>query len=80
MHSIDPKKAAIYAGEDAVPALQLKAIQWKRLEKENLLKLYYTLEEPLMKKVLAQIEYVGVTINTQALNEFVIKLNKKLLR
>ena len=80
MRSIDPKKAAIYAGEDSDLALQLKAILWKRLEKENLLKLYYTLEEPLMKKVLAQIEYVGVTINTQALNEFVIKLNKKLLR
>lgn len=79
MRNIDPKKAAIYAGEDSDLALQLKAILWKRLEKENLLKLYYTLEEPLIK-VLAQIEYAGVTINTQALNDFAVELNKELLQ
>lgn len=79
MRNIDLQKTAIYAGEDADLALQLKAILWKRLEKENLTNLYYTLEEPLIK-VLAQIEYAGVTINTQALNEYAVELNKELLQ
>ena len=79
MRSIDPQKAAIYAGEDADLALQLKNVLWERLEKENLTKLYYTLEEPLIK-VLAQIEHAGVTINTQALNNYAVELNKELLQ
>ncbi|MDY0202423.1 MAG: DNA polymerase I, partial [Tenuifilaceae bacterium] len=79
MRSIDPQKAAIYAGEDSDLALQLKTILWKRLETENLTNLYYTLEEPLIR-VLAQIEYAGVTINTQALNDYAVELNKELLQ
>jgi DNA polymerase-1 len=79
MRNIDPKKAAIYAGEDSDLTLQLKKILWERLEKENLTKLYYTLEEPLIK-VLAQIEYAGVTIDTQALNDYAVELNKELLQ
>lgn len=79
MRSIDPQKVAKYAGEDADLALQLKTILWERLEKENLLNLYYTLEEPLVK-VLAQIEYSGVAINTNDLNEYAIELTKDLIQ
>lgn len=78
MRNIDPQKVAIYAGEDADLALQLKKILWKRLEKENLTTLYYTLEEPLIK-VLAEIEFAGVSINTQALNDYAVELNKELI-
>jgi DNA polymerase-1 len=77
MRNIDPQKIAIYAGEDADLALQLKAILWERLAKENLTNLYYTLEEPLIK-VLAEIEYTGVSINIQALNDYAVELNKEL--
>ena len=79
MRNIDPQKAAVYAGEDSDLALQLKIILWEKLEKENLTKLYYTIEEPLIK-VLAKIEYAGVTINTQALNDYAVELNKELLK
>ena len=79
MRSIDPQKIAIYAGEDADLAMQLKIILWERLKKENLANLYYKLEEPLIK-VLAQIEYAGVTINTQALNDYAVELNKELIQ
>lgn len=78
MRNIDPQKVAIYAGEDADLALQLKKILWERLERENLTNLYYTLEEPLIK-VLAEIEFAGVSINTQALNDYAVELNKELL-
>jgi DNA polymerase-1 len=69
MRNIDPQKIAVYAGEDADLAMQLKKILWERLEKENLTELYYKLEEPLIK-VLAQMEYEGVSINRQALNDY----------
>jgi DNA polymerase-1 len=78
MRNIDPQKIAVYAAEDADLAMQLKKILWERLEKENLTELYYKLEEPLIK-VLAQMEYEGVSINTQALNDYAVELNKELI-
>lgn len=79
MRSIDPQKIAIYAGEDADLAMQLKVILWERLQKENLEKLYFELEEPLIK-VLAEMEFAGVSINTQALNDYAVDLNKELIQ
>jgi DNA polymerase I len=78
MQNVDPQKIALYAGEDADLAMQLKKILWERLDKENLTELYYTLEEPLIK-VLAEIEYTGVSLNTQALNDSAAELNKELI-
>lgn len=79
MRRVEPKKIAMYAGEDADIALQLKKILWERLEKEKLTELYYKLEEPLIK-VLAQMEFDGVSINTQALNDYAKHLNKELIQ
>lgn len=79
LRSMEPAKVAIYAGEDADLALQLKKVLWERLEKEELLELYYTIEEPLIG-VLARMEYAGVSINTKSLNDYAVILNKELLQ
>ncbi len=79
LRGMDPEKVAIYACEDADLALRLKNILWERLEKEGLLELYYTLEEPLIG-VLARMEYAGVSINTQALKDYAVQLNKELVQ
>jgi DNA polymerase-1 len=79
MRNIDPKEITNYACEDADLALQLKSILWERLVKENLDSLYYKLEEPLIR-VLAQMEYEGVTINSKVLNDYAVELNKELMQ
>ena len=79
MRNIDPKKITNYACEDADLALQLKSILWERLVQENLDSLYYKLEEPLIR-VLAQMEYEGVTINSKVLNDYAVELNKELMQ
>jgi len=79
MRNIDPQKITNYACEDADFALQLKSILWERLVKENLDSLYYKLEEPLIR-VLAQMEYEGVTINSKVLNDYAVELNKELMQ
>lgn len=78
MRSVPIDKISIYASEDADLAFQLKEVLQKRLLEENLLDLYKTLEAPLIE-VLAEMEKTGVSINTQALNEFAKSLNKDLI-
>lgn len=79
LRSMDPEKVALYAGEDADLALQLKQVLWERLEKEELLELYYTIEEPLIG-VLARMEFAGVSLNSQSLNDYAVVLNQELLQ
>lgn len=77
MRSIPLEMIAPYACEDADIALQLKGILWPRLQSEKLTDLYYQLEEPLIE-VLALMEYTGVSINTQSLNDLGRELSGEL--
>jgi DNA polymerase I len=78
MRSVPPEKIVPYACEDADIALQLKNKLWNKLHEENLTDLYYKLEEPLIE-VLAQIEFNGVCINPDSLNELAKELNSVLI-
>ncbi len=73
MRDIDKAIVAEYAGEDADITLQLKASLLNELEKYAVTSLFRDVEMPLMK-VLAEMEYAGVAIDSDALSEYAGKL------
>lgn len=77
MREVPIGKVYEYACEDADVTLKLKAIFQEELKKERLEKLFYEMEMPLMR-VLAEMEMVGVLIDTNALKEISILLTQKL--
>ncbi len=66
-----------YAAEDADITWQLKQVLWTEVERVGLQFLYSEIEEPMIG-VLADIETVGVRIDTAALAEYAVELNRKL--
>jgi len=85
MRSVQVDKIKEYAAEDADVTWQLKEILEKELMKGNLMNLARSLEMPLIP-VLAEMEYTGVSLNTDALNESaeilrndIIELEKKII-
>ena len=68
IRSVDINKLCDYAAEDADITFRLKKILEKELEENNLQKLFYEIEMPLMK-VLSIIERNGVRIDISALAE-----------
>ncbi len=68
MRQLSPEQISDYACEDADITLKLKAILEKAIEKQDLGKLLYDIELPLVY-VLADMEYTGVKLDTQALGE-----------
>ncbi len=66
-----------YAAEDADITLQLKEVLWPAVEQIGLQYLYSEIEEPMID-VLADIETAGVRIDTAALAEYAVELNRKL--
>ncbi len=66
-----------YAAEDADITLQLKQVLWPEIEHAGLQYLYNEIEEPMID-VLADIETAGVRIDTVALAEYAVELNRKL--
>ena len=85
MRSVQIDKIKEYAAEDADITWQLKLKLKEELIKGNLLNLAQTLEMPLIP-VLAEMEYTGVCLNTDALNESaeilrndIIELEKKII-
>lgn len=69
MRSLRPEQIKDYACEDADITLKLKAILEKAIEKQGLEKLLYDIELPLVY-VLADMEYTGVRLDTDALGEY----------
>jgi DNA polymerase I len=65
---IETSKVADYACEDADITLQLKEILEKDIKERKLEKLLHEVEEPL-SFVLADMEYEGVTVDTEALEK-----------
>lgn len=69
MRSLRPDQIKDYACEDADITLKLKAILEKAIEKQDLGKLLYDIELPLIY-VLADMEYTGVRLDKTALAEY----------
>lgn len=77
MRSLSPERVKDYACEDADITLKLKNILAKAIEKEGLQKLLYEIELPLVY-VLADMEYTGVRLDTEALKEYSKTLTSEL--
>ncbi len=77
MDMVNVERVTEYAAEDADITLQLKQVLWPQVEEIGLQKLYCEIEEPMIE-VLADIEMAGVRIDTAALNEYAVELNRKL--
>ena len=69
MRDVDVEKVSEYAGEDADLTLQVKTVLEKKLKEDELDELYYKIEEPLVQ-VLAKLEFEGVRINGDFLNDY----------
>ena len=69
MRDVPPEEVTEYAGEDADITLRLKEVFEKELEPdETMSRLFHTMEMPLVP-VLADMEYEGVSINSETLHE-----------
>ena len=66
-----------YAAEDADITLQLKHALWAEVEKQDLVKLYEQIEEPMIQ-VLADMELAGVKIDSDELARYAVELNAEL--
>jgi DNA polymerase-1 len=78
MRSVEIGKIKEYAAEDADITMQLKEILEAEINKVNLDKLSKDLEMPLVY-TLAGMEYQGVKLNTQALNEYAKVLREQII-
>lgn len=74
MAEIDPAEIKDYACEDADVTLKLKNRLEKEIEKENLQKLAYDIEFPVVE-VLTDIEYNGIKVDQLILKEIEEELN-----
>ncbi len=70
-------EAVQYAAEDAELAMELKDILFERLKIEGLEKLYFDIEMPLIY-VLADMQYNGIKINSNLLNDLSKELEREL--
>ncbi len=79
MRYVPIEKVTVYAAEDADLALQLKRVLFKKLQSEELISVYETIEAPLIT-VLAEMERTGVCIDTKALADYAKILNQDLIK
>ncbi len=78
MADVPLEKIAEYAAEDADVTFRLKAILEKELKKQQLFELYIGIEAPLIK-VLADMEFEGVRIDSVALTDYGKQLQSELI-
>ncbi len=74
---VDLEKLAIYSCEDADCTFKLKNILQKRLEKNNLEKIFNKMEVPLIK-ILAEMERNGILLDLNFLKKLSQKINKEI--
>jgi DNA polymerase-1 len=80
MDQLEPDKILDYAAEDADVTYQLYEIFKKEIAKDdNLTKLYYKLESPLIS-VLGDMEMAGIKLDVDALEKFSALLNDDLIK
>lgn len=77
MDMVAVAKVAEYSAEDADVTMRLYNVLWPRLKEQKLEKLYLTIEEPLIR-VLSDMEFTGVKINSSSLSEYSVTLRKEL--
>lgn len=78
IRSLDIHRLCDYAAEDADVTLRLKNVFEKELIKNKLENIFYNIEMPLMP-VLADMESNGVILDVNALKQFSVSLNERLL-
>lgn len=76
MRDVEIEKVKEYAGEDADITLQLKNIFEPELKIKEVEKVFYEVENPLIK-VLMEMEYEGVKIDTEFLKDYSKELEKE---
>ena len=79
MRQADPVKVSEYASEDADITLQLHNYLFAELKKQSLDKLYFDLEEPLIK-VLTHLEFAGVNLDIPFLEDYSHEIQEQILR
>ena len=77
MDLVSVERVKEYAAEDADVTLRLKQVLYPMVERIGMHDLYFEIEEPMIN-VLADIEMAGVKIDTAALAEYAVELNRKL--
>ena len=77
MRDLTPIDIYMYACEDADITLKLKNVLEKELKKENVEKLFYEIEMPLVP-VLVNIETNGVLLDTEALKQTSVLYNQRM--
>ncbi len=78
MRDIEIEKVSEYAGEDADITLQVKEVIEEKVKEFEVHDIYLKIEEPLID-VLTQMEYNGVRINGEFLEDYSKKLAKSIL-
>lgn len=78
MRDVPVEKVKEYAGEDADITLQLKHVLAPKIEAEDVVELFYEIENPLVK-VLADMEYEGVNLDVPFLQNFSREIAKEML-
>jgi DNA polymerase-1 len=76
MRDVEIEKVKEYAGEDADITLQLKNIFEPQLKNKEVEKVFYEVENPLVK-VLMDMEFEGVRIDTSFLNDYSKELERE---
>ena len=76
MRDVEPEKIKDYAAEDADITLQLKNNFLPRLKQKEVEKVFYEVENPLVK-VLTAMEFEGIRIDESFLNEYSKELEKE---
>ncbi|MFI3288960.1 MAG: DNA polymerase I [Rikenellaceae bacterium] len=79
MDRVAVDRVAEYAAEDADVTLRLKKVLYDMVERENLMSIYDSIEEPMIR-VLADMEVAGVKIDSTALAKYGAELNEKLTK
>ena len=79
MDQVNIESVKEYAAEDADITLQIKQALWPELEKQGLVELYSTIEEPMIE-VLAAMELEGVKVDTRQLADYAVELNAELAK
>ncbi|HRW75094.1 MAG: DNA polymerase I [Lewinellaceae bacterium] len=77
MRDVEVEKVAEYAAEDADITLQLYHYLWPRIQSENLENLYNTMEGPLIR-VLTEMEFNGIRLDSDFLAAYSIELDKEI--
>lgn len=79
LRNVELEKLKNYAAEDADITLQLHDFLYEKLKEEGLDKLYFDIEEPVIK-VLTDMEYNGIRLDKKFLDDYSTKLAEEVLR